>query len=83
MSFVYFNYLISILGVASKHNTVLISATRKFSDWHIVGALCLERKPVITQPLTPIEKKYFQYLQKLEVEQSLLSEHEKRHLEDK
>ncbi|KAG8197080.1 hypothetical protein JTE90_004346 [Oedothorax gibbosus] len=70
-------------GNAYKHNSVLIAASRTFSNWHIVGALCLERKPVITQPLTPLEKKYYDYMQKLEVEQSLLSDHEKRHLEDK
>ncbi|XP_055950196.1 39S ribosomal protein L46, mitochondrial-like [Argiope bruennichi] len=61
-------------------------ASRQFSNaycvWHTVGALCLERKPVVTQELTPLEQRYFQYLQKLEIEKSYLSDHEKRHLED-
>lgn len=62
--------------------SAFIVIKRHFTDWHTVGALCLERKPIITQPLIPLEQKYLQYLQKLEVEKSYLSDHEKRHIED-
>ncbi|XP_015927420.1 large ribosomal subunit protein mL46 isoform X2 [Parasteatoda tepidariorum] len=55
---------------------------RRFSDWHLVGALCLERRPIITQERTPLEERYFQYLYRKEVEKSFLSDHEKRHLDD-
>ncbi|GIY61705.1 39S ribosomal protein L46, mitochondrial, partial [Caerostris darwini] len=69
----------------SRHLTSLV-VKRQFSNtycwWHTVAAVCLERKPVISQELTPLEQKYFQYLQKLEKEKSYLSDHEKRHLED-
>ncbi|GFY39602.1 39S ribosomal protein L46, mitochondrial [Trichonephila inaurata madagascariensis] len=62
--------------------SAFIVLKRHFTDWHTVGALCLERKPIITQPLIPLEQKYLQYLQKLEVEKSYLSDNEKRHIED-
>ncbi|GFT10469.1 39S ribosomal protein L46, mitochondrial [Nephila pilipes] len=60
----------------------LIVIKRNYTEWHTVGALCVERKPIITQPLNLLEQKYLQYLQKLEVEKSYLSDHEKRHIED-
>lgn len=67
----------------SCHQPVSISISRTFSQWDIVGSVCLERKPVISQSLSPLEQKYLKYLQKLEAENSFLSEHEKRHIEDK
>lgn len=51
-------------------------------QWHIMSAVCLERKPVISQEMTPIEKSYSTLLQTLEHENSLLSNHELRHKED-
>lgn len=47
--------------------------------WQLIGAVCVERKPVITQPLTPMETKYAAFIDKLELEQSLKSDHELRH----
>lgn len=70
-------------GNISSQHSLVITIRRTFSQWHIVGAVCLERKPVITQPLTPLEEKYFQYIKKLEVEKSYLSDHEKKHIEDR
>ncbi|XP_035230711.1 39S ribosomal protein L46, mitochondrial-like [Stegodyphus dumicola] len=63
-------------------SSAILSLKRGFSQWHLVSAVCLERKPVITQPLTPLEQKYFTYLQDLEAEKSFLSDHEKRQIED-
>jgi len=69
-------------GTFQHHQSILMSVQRNFSNWHLVGALCIERKPIITQQMSPLEQKYFQYIQKLEIEKSYLSDHEKRHLED-
>lgn len=47
-----------------------------------MSAVCLERFPVITQEMNPLEKKFSQLLQTMEHEKSHLSDHELRHLED-
>lgn len=67
----------------TSYNSLLLTVRRCFSQWDLVGAVCLERKPVITQPLTPLEERYMKYIQKLEVEKSFLSEHEKRKIVEK
>lgn len=56
--------------------------SQQTSSWHIVGALCLERKPIVTQTMNKLEKEYWEMLKKIEVEESLLSDHELRHIED-
>ncbi|XP_054716602.1 LOW QUALITY PROTEIN: 39S ribosomal protein L46, mitochondrial-like [Uloborus diversus] len=73
----------SSIGISfTHHQSLILTLRRTFSQWHIVGAVCLERKPVISQPLNPLEERYLNYLQKLEFEKSYLSDHEKRHLKD-
>lgn len=47
-----------------------------------MSAVCLERFPVITQEMNSIENEFGQLLSKMELEQSHLSNHELRHLED-
>ncbi|XP_037271725.2 mitochondrial ribosomal protein L46 [Rhipicephalus microplus] len=51
--------------------------------WDLVGAVALERKPVIVPELNALETKYLEILHALEVEGSLLSDHELQLLEDK
>ncbi|KAH8031420.1 hypothetical protein HPB51_017192 [Rhipicephalus microplus] len=51
--------------------------------WDLVGAVALERKPVIVPELNALERKYLEILHALEVEGSLLSDHELQLLEDK
>lgn len=50
--------------------------------WNLFGALCLERKPVISPPMHQLEKQYEELLCKMEYEKSLMNDHELRHLDD-
>jgi len=54
----------------------LISTRTEPKKWDLISAVCLERTPVITPPLTPIEKEMDQMLKKLERMNSLKSDHE-------
>ncbi|ESO89945.1 hypothetical protein LOTGIDRAFT_124295, partial [Lottia gigantea] len=51
--------------------------------WDLFGAVCLERRPIITKEMTDYEKKMSDFLSKLELENSLLSDHELRFRDDK
>ncbi|KAK3584876.1 hypothetical protein CHS0354_023461 [Potamilus streckersoni] len=46
--------------------------------WQLFSAVCLERYPVITDELTPLESKFKTLMHLMEKENSLLSYHEKR-----
>ncbi|XP_005139381.2 39S ribosomal protein L46, mitochondrial [Mesocricetus auratus] len=52
------------------------------SPWRLWGALCLQRPPLITKPLTPLQEEMADLLQKVETERSLYSDHELRALEE-
>ncbi|XP_006970102.1 large ribosomal subunit protein mL46 [Peromyscus maniculatus bairdii] len=52
------------------------------SPWRLLGALCLQRPPLITKPLTPLQKEMAELLQKVETERSLYSDHELRALDE-
>ncbi|KAJ7999386.1 hypothetical protein DPEC_G00193860 [Dallia pectoralis] len=56
---------------------------RVASPWTLHGAVCLQRLPVISQERNPIEGQFAELLHRMELERSLLSEHEQRLLEDK
>lgn len=58
------------------------SSSQPTEKWQLMSAVCLERFPVITQEMNPLEKKFSQLLQTMEHEKSHLSDHELRHLED-
>lgn len=47
-----------------------------------MGALCLQRPPLITKPLTPLQEEMASLLQQIEVERSLYSDHEVRALDE-
>lgn len=51
--------------------------------WHLFSAVCLERLPQISANLNEIENKYLNFMNQLEIENSLLSDHELRFQEDK
>ncbi|XP_046417824.1 39S ribosomal protein L46, mitochondrial isoform X1 [Neodiprion fabricii] len=51
--------------------------------WDLVSAVCVERHPVISKPLKDIEAKFQHYLDQLEFENSMKSDHELRHKKDK
>ncbi|XP_064486550.1 large ribosomal subunit protein mL46-like [Ornithodoros turicata] len=46
------------------------------TKWQLVGALAVERKPIITKDMNPLELRYLEMLRQIEVEASLLSDHE-------
>ncbi|XP_035483858.1 39S ribosomal protein L46, mitochondrial [Scophthalmus maximus] len=52
------------------------------SPWTLMAAVCLQRLPVISAPCSPVEQRFKQLVQQMELENSLLSDHELRLLED-
>ncbi|XP_051004705.1 39S ribosomal protein L46, mitochondrial [Acomys russatus] len=52
------------------------------SPWRLLGALCLQRPPLITKPLTPLQEEMAGLLQQVEIERSLYSDHELRALDE-
>ncbi|KAM8894070.1 large ribosomal subunit protein mL46 isoform 2-T2 [Spinachia spinachia] len=52
------------------------------SPWTLMAAVCLQRLPVISADCSPVEQRFRQMLQQMELEKSLVSEHELRLLED-
>ncbi|EEC13065.1 39S ribosomal protein L46, putative, partial [Ixodes scapularis] len=61
--------LISVVMPAS-------TQVRPSSEWQLVSAVALERKPVITRDFNEFERRYLEMLRTMEVEASLLSDHE-------
>lgn len=53
------------------------------SSWRVMSAVCIERKPLITQPLTEFEKKFENMIEEIELNASYKSEHELRIEEEK
>ncbi|XP_048185639.1 39S ribosomal protein L46, mitochondrial [Perognathus longimembris pacificus] len=55
---------------------------RSGSPWHLLGSLCLQRPPLISKPLTPLQEEMAALFQQIEVERSLYSDHELRALDE-
>lgn len=73
-------------SLLARPSPCLASPCRHYSTearWDIVSAVCLERKPVITKPLTLFEQKYKSTLSEIELAGSYKSNHEIRLEEDK
>ncbi|XP_042615460.1 39S ribosomal protein L46, mitochondrial-like [Cyprinus carpio] len=52
------------------------------SPWALHGAVCLQRLPAVSQDRSPIEEEFMELMHQMELERSLLSDHELRLLED-
>lgn len=46
--------------------------------WDLVSAVCLERHPIITKPMTDFEQRFQESLNQIEFENSYKSDHELR-----
>ncbi|XP_076980269.1 large ribosomal subunit protein mL46 isoform X2 [Tamandua tetradactyla] len=57
------------------------SSTRE-SPWRLLGAVCLQRPPLVSKPLTPLQEDMAALLQQIEIEKSLYSDHELRALNE-
>jgi len=51
-------------------------------SWRLASAVCLERLPVLTPSLTPFQQKIQAYYNQMDLENSLKSDHELRHISD-
>ncbi|XP_070157217.1 large ribosomal subunit protein mL46 [Polyergus mexicanus] len=64
--------------VIQYQDTRAFGSTAITRKWDLYSAVCLERHPVITQPMQEIELKYYNILKKIEYENSLKCDHELR-----
>ncbi|KAM6202933.1 large ribosomal subunit protein mL46 [Rhynchocyon petersi] len=58
------------------------AASSRGSSWRLLGALCLQRPPIVSKPLTPLQEDMEALLKQIETERSLYSDHELRALEE-
>ena len=58
------------------------TSTSTSPKWQLLGAICLERTPIITPPMTEIEQQVSQMLERNDVAKSLKSDHELKHEQD-
>ncbi|XP_006885295.1 PREDICTED: 39S ribosomal protein L46, mitochondrial [Elephantulus edwardii] len=70
----------STLGVRSL--ALEAAAPKSLSPWRLLGALCLQRPPLVSKPLTPLQEDMEALLKQIEKERSLYSDHELRALEE-
>ncbi|KAK2089448.1 39S ribosomal protein L46, mitochondrial [Saguinus oedipus] len=52
------------------------------SPWRLLGTLCLQRPPLVSKPLTPLQEEMSSLLQQIKIEKSLYSDHELRALDE-
>ncbi|XP_012233614.1 large ribosomal subunit protein mL46 isoform X2 [Linepithema humile] len=65
-------------NVIQLQNTQTFSTVTAVKKWDLYSAVCLERHPIIIQPMQDIELKFHNILKKIEFENSLKCDHELR-----
>ncbi|XP_054858701.1 39S ribosomal protein L46, mitochondrial [Eublepharis macularius] len=56
----------------------LSSSALAGSKWRLLGALCLQRPPRVTQAMTPLEKEVAEIVEQMDMEKSMYSDYEIR-----
>ncbi|XP_001916683.1 large ribosomal subunit protein mL46 [Equus przewalskii] len=70
-------------GSLGSRNLALAAApSSSGSPWRLLGAMCLQRPPLVSKPLTPLQEEMAALLQQIEIERSLYSDHELRALSE-
>ena len=69
--------------VSSRMTTASTTTGSSSPKWKLLSAICLERVPIISPPMTNIEQEISQMFEKFDRIQSLKSDHELRQDEDK
>lgn len=69
-------------GPASRGLTLTAAPSSGGSPWRLWGALCLQRPPVVSKALTPLQEEMAALLQQIEIERSRYSDHELRALDE-
>ncbi|XP_037615940.1 39S ribosomal protein L46, mitochondrial isoform X2 [Sebastes umbrosus] len=72
----------SVSRAASQTQSVTDRVERASSPWTLMAAVCLQRLPVISSECSAIEQQFTHMMHQMELEKSLLSDHELRLLED-
>ncbi|XP_047623456.1 39S ribosomal protein L46, mitochondrial isoform X3 [Phacochoerus africanus] len=69
-------------SLGSRNLALAVAPSSSSSPWRLLGALCLQRPPLVTKPLTPLQQEMADLLQQIEIERSLYSDHELRALDE-
>ncbi|XP_021567564.1 39S ribosomal protein L46, mitochondrial isoform X2 [Carlito syrichta] len=69
-------------SLGSRSLSLAAAPSSSGSPWRLLGALCLQRPPRVSKPLTPLQKEMAALLQQIEIEKSLYSDHELRALDE-
>ncbi|XP_074517347.1 large ribosomal subunit protein mL46 isoform X3 [Sebastes fasciatus] len=72
----------SVSRAALQTQSVTDRVERASSPWTLMAAVCLQRLPVISSECSAIEQQFTHMMHQMELEKSLLSDHELRLLED-
>ncbi|XP_037691266.1 39S ribosomal protein L46, mitochondrial [Choloepus didactylus] len=72
----------SAASLGSRSLALVAAPSNSGSPWRLLGALCLQRPPLVSKSLTPLQENMAAVLQQIEVEKSLYSDHELRALDE-
>ncbi|XP_066094233.1 large ribosomal subunit protein mL46 isoform X2 [Saccopteryx bilineata] len=69
-------------SLGSRSLTLTAASSTSGSQWRLLGAVCLQRPPVVSKSLTPLQEEMAALLKQIEIERSLYSDHELRALDE-